>query len=281
MTRAVLLSLVICFFFQINLDSAQAQIPTSHKLEVMGLAQQKGPLQPGQNINLLVWNIHKADDIQWFTDIKNLIANKDFSLFQEAVYPQTMVDFFSELGRFEWAMATSYRLINKDLSGTGVTTASKIKSLHQDVLSTISTEPVVSTPKISLYTTYAINIAGKKSEKELLVANIHAINFVSNFTYFIELLRIEKRLAQHKGPIILAGDFNTWSESRIKYLNKMAERRGLTAVPFTETERRITMGHPLDHVYYRDLKMISKEDLSYITSSDHIPLSVQFQLEQN
>ncbi|MBI2522509.1 MAG: endonuclease/exonuclease/phosphatase family protein [Bdellovibrio sp.] len=277
MTRAVLLSFVLCYFLQFTLQTAQAQIPVYRKLELMGQGQNR-PLLDSQKINILVWNIHKSEDVQWFTDIKNLISNRDFVLFQEAVYPQEIVDFFKELGPFEWAMASSFRLINKDFSRTGVTTAAKFKSANQDVLTTIYTEPIVGTPKVSLYTTYPTNKRGKKSATTLLVANIHAINFVSDLTFFLELLRIEKRLIAHKGPIILGGDFNTWSSTRLNLLNKLAKRQNLTAVPFSDSERRITLGHPLDHVFYRELTLLKKEDLSYITSSDHIPLSVQFQL---
>ncbi|HAZ13228.1 MAG: hypothetical protein A2X86_00640 [Bdellovibrionales bacterium GWA2_49_15] len=272
MTRVILLSFVFCFFFH----TAQAQIPVFRNLEVMGQGQERALLN-SEKINILVWNVHKSEDIQWFTDIRNLVGNKDFVLFQEAVYPQEITDFFKELGSFEWAMASSFRLINKDLARTGVATAARTKSNTRDVVTTVYTEPIVGTPKVSLYTTYPTNRQGKKTETTLLVANIHAINFVSNLTFFIELLRIEKRLAKHKGPIIMGGDFNTWSSSRMSMLSKLAKRQHLTGVPFTDSERRITLGHPLDHVFYRQLTLVKKEDLSYITSSDHIPLSVQFQ----
>ncbi len=272
MTRAVWWSFIFCYLLQFTLHTTHAQIPVFRNLETIGQGRTRALLQANQIINVLVWNIHKAEDTQWFSDTTNIIGNKDFVLFQEAVYPDEIVDFFRGLGPFEWAMASSFRLINSDFSRTGVTTASKYKSSNREVITTMYTEPVVSTPKVSLYTTY------QTKKGELLVANVHAINFVSDFNFLIELIRIEKRLAKHKGPLILGGDFNTWSSSRTRLLKEMAERHNLNAVPFADRERRITLGYPLDHIYYRGLTLLKREDLSYINSSDHLPLSVQFQL---
>lgn len=255
---------------------SHAQIPTRQNLRISGEAQHK-EIKAGDKIDFLVWNIHKAADQNFGRDFEELSLGKEIIMVQEAVYPTDFIDLLLSLGKYEWGMATSFRLIRKDLAGTGVATGSLIKAKKKDTLLTYITEPVVKTPKISLYSEYPIT-SGKSSGKTLLVANIHAINFVSDLSFLVEMKRIEAKINDHDGPMVLAGDFNTWSEFRNKTLQKLVKKLELMAVPFKEGERITTFGHPLDHFFYRGLDYIEHENLSHIQTSDHLPMSVSLKL---
>ena len=58
------------------------------------------------------------------------------------------------------------------------------------------------TPKMSLMTTYPLQ------QTELLVANVHALNFQPVFTYMLswQLERIREHVSAHDGPVIVCGE---------------------------------------------------------------------------
>ena len=60
-------------------------------------------------------------------------------------------------------------------------------------------------------------------------------------------------LARHEGPVILAGDFNTWSTTRRRAVDAIALRLGLSAIPLEPDERSRFLGEPVDQMYYRGL----------------------------
>jgi len=119
------------------------------------------------------------------------------------------------------------------------------------------------------------------TNQHLLVANIHAINFTTNHSAFKKQNdRIESLLNAHPGPMIVAGDFNTWSKGRMSRVNAMTERLGLTAVKFDDNRTRV-FGQSIDHVYYRGLESTYAQ-ASTTTASDHNPLAVGFKrVEKN
>ena len=60
-----------------------------------------------------------------------------------------------------------------------------------------------------------------KAGNSLLILNVHAINFRENQRYGIELERFLNLLKAHKGPMILAGDFNSWNKKRMDKLQEV------------------------------------------------------------
>ena len=77
-----------------------------------------------------------------------------------------------------------------------------------------------------------------KSDKMLMVVNLDVINFVRIEAYKHELNRSLEALNGHLGPIILAGDFNTWSSARTHYLIHAIKQLGLTQVSIASKHRR-------------------------------------------
>jgi endonuclease/exonuclease/phosphatase (EEP) superfamily protein YafD len=95
----------------------------------------------------------------------------------------------------------------------------------------------------------------------------------------------------HAGPIVLAGDFNGWSERRLAPVERMVREAGLDEVGSFGAGRRtgdlgwsflnwlfgVDPTLPLDRVYYRGLVPGEVKVLPY-TSSDHSGLLVPFAL---
>ncbi len=246
-------------------------VDEADSIQHMGTANQAalGPV-----IRCLVWNIFKAKRSHWLADFKALTADRDLVCFQEAVVNAPSDDAFASSQRFEWVMAGSHEHPQSGVV-TGVKTGCVTKPLKQTVHRSNYSEPVLKTQKLLLETHYAIT----DSTHSLMVLNMHAINFVSVKKFVDQLDQLSMALGYHDGPILLAGDFNTWSPKRLSHFIAMATDAGLTEAGM---QRRVKMRHlnaHLDHVFYRGLSLMAVESLEHVTSSDHAPITASFKIE--
>jgi len=91
--------------------------------------------------------------------------------------------------------------------------------------------------------------------------------------YEAQLDALGKVLAAHAGPVVLAGDFNTWSEARERALAGLAARLALEpALPNSDTRSRF-FGRPADWAYARGVEVLDAT-APVVTASDHNPLLV-------
>jgi endonuclease/exonuclease/phosphatase (EEP) superfamily protein YafD len=111
----------------------------------------------------------------------------------------------------------------------------------------------------------------------LLILNVHAINFQENQRYGIEPECFLDLIKEHKGLMILAGDFNSWNKKCMDKLQKVVQRLSLTAVPCEKTGKdKSFMGKEQDFVFYRELELLEAEVMDKYKLSDHNPLFVRF-----
>lgn len=221
---------------------------------------------------VLIWNIYKARKRDWEQDFKSLSEGKDLILLQEAV-AQTRFDVLFDMPKkMEWVMARSHTNF-RTLCETGVKTGCNASSSSHSFLVSPDVEPFLKTPKMILITCYDM----EGSEHPLMVVNMHAINFVSLKKYERQIMQMAQIILDHKGPIILAGDFNTWNVARYAVLRNVVEAAGLTELALTRKPRFQHMLKHLDHVFYKGMNPVSSE-YKRIKSSDHDPISVHFRL---
>ena len=172
--------------------------------------------------SLLSWNIEKGADADWIADLAQIAAAEHVLLIQEAALdPETQAlplprDFTSRQ-----YFAAGYRQGNIH---TGVLTASPWVASHHCALT--AWEPWLGTPKATSVTRYDLDrgqATGDSGRREawgtkpnpLMVVNLHAVNFAVGLEAYIEqFVAIGEVIMTHEGPLILAGDFNTWSEDR-------------------------------------------------------------------
>ena len=218
---------------------------------------------------LVSWNIYKQNKEGWDQDLLTLSKASDLILLQEAYLTQDLKQFL-EANTQDWDMVSAFRY--HDIHA-GVMTLGKVPS--QASCAQRTTEPLLLIPKSALITYYPIS----NTKHSLLVANIHAINFTLGIEKYNEQLqKIKTVLARHQGPIVFAGDFNTWSDQREVALDQLigAEELGLLKVEFVSDVAILVWGHRLDHIFFRGLKVINAEIIP-VDSSDHYPLKVQFE----
>ena len=221
-----------------------------------------------QHIAVLNWNVYKGQRSNWADNFRQISQAQDIILLQEALLNQRLESDLREQQLF-WTLNHSFRYEEYE---TGVLTASRISPLTSCGLRI--TEPLIRTPKTTLVQTYPI--AGQSIE--FMVANIHGINFtLGTEVYSQQLAVLLEILARHPGPIILAGDFNNWSDERTAVLQSMTTQLQLDAIPYNNHNRTRVFGHTIDHIYYRGLKAISHQSID-VSSSDHNPIQVVFRI---
>lgn len=235
----------------------------------VGITTQRAELSP-DSIAILDWNIHKGKDKGWESDFLRFSMKKDILLLQEAPLNDEL-QYLLQQKQLYWNLNSAFRYRGVE---TGVLVASTIEPLGSCGMR--YTEPLIGLPKTILINRYAI--AGAKDE--LLVATVHGINITLGIgAYKAQFQALADVLQQHKGPLILAGDFNNWSDKRTAVVDFLVDDLSLSALPFENEGRTTFFGDPVDHFLYRGMEPVAHM-VHPVTSSDHNPISVTFRLVQ-
>ena len=213
-------------------------------------------------IRVLTWNINKQEDAAWERDLARFIEESDIVLLQEAVLRRPLRDIV-ERSRLRWIMASSFMF---DAEDVGVLTAARVAPI--EVCTLRAFEPLIRLPKSAVIAWFRLTGGGRT----LAVVNIHAINFSSVDPYRSQVEALAAALAGHRGPIVFAGDFNTWNDARTGVLHENADRLGLIEITFATDTRSLFFGRQLDHIFVRGLEMIESSSIP-VTSSDHNPVA--------
>ncbi|WP_372653982.1 endonuclease/exonuclease/phosphatase family protein [Halobacteriovorax sp.] len=223
-----------------------------------------------ETVNLFVWNMYKANKESWKYQFKSQIPYYDFFLLQEMLTKPEVVDIFSNTESLDFITATSF-IYKKSGERTGVATGSKYSPSWSKFLRSQKREPILSTPKMTLFTKYSIS----GSDEELLIVNIHAINFVSSQALRSQLQDVSIVIKSHYGPVVFAGDFNTWTNEKQGFLKEITEELGMEEVTFKNDTRKKMFGFILDFIFVRDIKVLSSNVHDDLNGSDHNAISVK------
>jgi endonuclease/exonuclease/phosphatase (EEP) superfamily protein YafD len=218
--------------------------------------------------SLLSWNIQKEHQKGWQRDLVHLSQDTDILILQEAYLTEELKRVLNRKFYY-WHLVNAFEY--QELK-TGVLTAA---TLAPDFTCPLrAAEPLIRVPKTILITRYPLS----DSHRSLMIANVHMINFAPHLTAFYDQVRqMSDVLLHHQGPMILSGDFNTWSEGRLAIIEEMTNSLTLMPVEFKTSLVRKVFGQPVDRVYYRGLTVESARVIE-VTSSDHNPLRVRFRL---
>jgi endonuclease/exonuclease/phosphatase (EEP) superfamily protein YafD len=220
-----------------------------------------------------VWNIWKARHRHWLDDFRQLSNDRDLLLLQEAVSNAPSDRLFSSSNHWQWIMARSHRHPRTGIE-TGVKTGCIAQAVASQMHGSLHREPIVDTQKMLLQTHYPLS-----GGRQLMVLNMHAVNFVPKRKYLAQMDQLAAVIAGHQGPIILAGDFNTWSTLRYASFADVVSNADLLEAQMQRSCKIRHLNKHLDHVYYRGLVLQAVESLSHVKSSDHAPIYVTFEQE--
>lgn len=222
-------------------------------------------------LNVLVWNIYKENRSGWQLVLEDLGQNAELVLLQESSLKKEFTDW---LGKQGWIAAHASAFEAFDVSA-GVLNLSRIPA--QKVCSYTHMEPWLRLPKSALFSLYPLS-----DGRSLAVINVHSVNFTLGIEAYSEQLQTLRGLVQgHAGPLLVAGDFNSWSRSRSERLQEDMRRLGLKKARFAPDNRKeVLTGYKLDHLFYRGLALI-KTEAPVTDASDHNPLVVSFTLTEH
>ena len=230
-----------------------------------GVRAAAGPALDPRRLRVVSWNIHKGEDDGWQADLGRYVSENDLVLLQEAVLSTPMRGVIERAGH-DWRMSGAFSVKGEE---RGVLVAARASPVDGCVLR--EPEPLFRVPKSALVTRFPL----VGTSQTLAVSNLHGINFtvVLLGSFRSQLEAVAKELQGHDGPIVFAGDFNTWTEGRHAILQEVAERLKLKPVQVSPDGRRRTLGLPLDHLYVRGFSVVEAK-APEVKSSDHNPILV-------
>jgi len=230
-------------FIQLNTSQKVSYTPFEKRLNMQ--CDKVNGLMPkltSSHFRLVNWNVHKGQDKGW---------QEDLDTFSTALFVSSFSfkDLLSGVKTFTKTQPEWY-------CGGGVA------------------EPLIQIPKVASVMSFPL-----EKSNSLLLINVHLINFEWGISaYQTQLEQLFSFVENHQGPIIMSGDFNAWNEHRLNLVNNLMQKYGLDSVALSQDERVRFLGYPLDYIFTRGVKVVSATS-EVVTSSDHNPLLVEFELE--
>lgn len=224
------------------------------------------------SLSCLVWNIGKGmHHASLGADIVKLSEQADLVLIQEALVTPVMRSMFDQPG-WRAVHCASYR--RRDGVHDGVLSLARAKELAAGVrVRSVGHEPVFKTPKVSLLSRYVLD-----NGSELLVMNVHALLIRSRRRAHLEAFRLAQWAHKHQGPVICAGDFNTFHDSYFRVIKHALRQAGLAHVPLKK-DIRGRFG-ALDQIFVRGARIEQAQLLTQVRSSDHYPMLVSLEFAE-
>ncbi|MEZ8337202.1 endonuclease/exonuclease/phosphatase family protein [Vibrio cyclitrophicus] len=268
---AVLITLVVASFHLIFVIPQKPNLVTSSystSNDTYSCYQNSLPksIDVSDGLSLIVWNIYKQNRNNWQNELNQLTEGSDLVLLQEARMTKELSQWVTS-GQWGSTRVNAFEVFEQSAGVLSLATHLPIEACaytHE--------EPWLQLPKSALWSRYQLS-----NGEELAVINIHAVNFTfGTEDYKAQLKSLTDNLQKYHGPVIFAGDFNSWSEARFAVLKEALEKVGLTEVVFDPDNRTQFMtGLVLDHVFYRGLE-VEKAKAPITDASDHNPMRVTF-----
>ena len=218
------------------------------------------------DFQVLVWNLQKLQAPSWQRDLGRWGETSELLLLQESQDAPALAAWLAER-QFKWQQVAAFRFKGR---ASGVLNGATVEQVYS--CSVRTPEPSTRLPKSSLLSLYPL----QGSRYPLMVINVHSVNFeLGMASYKQQLTQLVKLPRKYQGPVIVAGDFNTWGDKRRVLLERTMARYQLQPVSFEPDERTLVAGLPLDHLFYRGLSVTQAEAVAS-DGSDHNPLRVGF-----
>jgi endonuclease/exonuclease/phosphatase (EEP) superfamily protein YafD len=211
---------------------------------------------------LTTYNIFKAHIPYLRQELGRLSASSDFLVIQEWV--STL-----HTPSHKYAVSCPTFIIPFRNVFTGTATLANREPIDQVLLHSKDRELFFLTRKSMLITAYTLH-----DGTTLHIANIHALNFVTNAVWKKNIDYFISFLPKH-GPLIFAGDFNTWHPKRFDYLEKKLASIGLT---YANYNHNVIMR--LDHIFVREVNVHHVTAHINTHTSDHYPITMRFGLDE-
>lgn len=227
-----------------------------------------------KSIKAIVWNIKKTQEPAWQDEFVNFSEGKDLLLIQEAYQNDLFNSTSLGMDGYRWDMGASFLYRRYNNTATGTMIGSKARPTEILVKHSVDEEPVTGTPKSMTFAKYPIAGTGA----ELLAISVHGINLTSHGSFVRQMLQAKAEIEDHDGPVLFAGDFNTRTKRRTRYLMNLVKKLKLNEIKFKHADYRMVWKFTrnyLDHGFVRGLDVKSAEVLKDSRGSDHMPMVME------
>ena len=222
-------------------------------------------------IDVAIWNIWKGSGGKLFLDeYHRLIRGRHLLLLQEVLLTLKALGNFAPAG-FSASHGATYRRRDGLRDGVMTVAVASPSDMAQRILCA-SPEPFLKTTKATLITHF--QVAGLR--RKLCVVNTHAKLVRRPATAVREIQRVLGRIDEHEGPILYAGDFNTFSKTYIREVDRIMATIGLKRVILEADPRTVTTA--LDQIYVRGIRVISAKVETGYLHSDHFPITATLEI---
>lgn len=222
-------------------------------------------------LRILMWNLHKGEDVGWEATLQDLSSQADLVLLQETSPKLENSPSCSEVRiRFPYRLYGNGFAYKKQAFGVGIFS----KFFPHSFYVTSMPEPLIRLPKVAVAEEFVLG------GKHLLVVNMHLVNFDPTArSYNKQLAEMHQIIKQYlhkntQGAVILAGDFNAWNMARVRILKGVVESLNLEEVQFSPDLRLKFRGKPLDFIFVKNLRVDYAKTIA-TKSSDHNPLLLE------
>lgn len=224
------------------------------------------------SFRLLSWNVykklHRPKQAEYLASLLSE-ALPELMVFQESPSIISLAKSCSVLDQYEQYYFSNLTFKNKSF---GLLNASMVESIHGNYVISKHKEFIFRTHKAFLVSLYPL-----VSGEILMLINVHAINFREVKIYQKELALLYDFASTHKGPLVIAGDFNSWGVRRLLLLDELMTKLKLKAVVFDHARLiKRFLAAPLDHILYRGVIVNKAHVMDCLKLSDHNPLYVEF-----
>ena len=227
-SHSLTLALTCVFFLTACLDLEVDTNPQNTCTKPMSSASAPSQNTLQDTFQVFVWNVYKGKRKGWLQVMDAHAHDADLILLQEAIDRPNLTQWLEDTHP-HWSQVSAFRFRN---ATSGVLTGARISATQS--CSFRIPEPFIRIPKSALSTEYPL----ADSKQTLLVINIHAVNFeLGMAAYRKQLQQLLKTLDQHTGPVLFAGDFNSWSPKRIDTLRTLMTQHKMTEATLTHEER--------------------------------------------
>lgn len=234
---------------------------------IKSLKHQEEPLK--NEFTLLCWNVAKLTLKSSYKEYLDLLI-KEYDL-NILLLQEVKKNISHELDLHEFSYILSPNIETKK-HVFGVLSAFQSSCENELSLLSKKQELKYATHKISLITYHKM-----PNSQILLIVNLHAINFAHSSDFKHELDYIHATIKSHQGAMIVAGDFNTWSVKRVRYLYEFTNDLSLKKVEFSDDKDiKKIFTNSLDYIFYRDLHVVYSKVINSKKISDHNPIIAKF-----
>ena len=218
----------------------------------------------------LTWNIHKQERCRLAggPDAPRQVQRRHCCCRRSRCWIR--VQEVLRIAGLRWVLASSFMYEDVDIGVLTATRVVPVAELHAACRRAAPPDSEIGGDHVAAASRHGANARSRQRARDQLYSR-HSTRTARNSPHWPTCS------GGHRGPIVLAGDFNTWSDARFDLVREIAGRLGLVEISYADDRRVLFLGHHVDHVFVRGLDVVAV-NVGPVKSSDHNPVEAVLRL---